>query len=154
MMAEERWWKALEMVALTSTKTNIVFGLHWPRETRANRWPRNELITRMVGEEAPHELMRDWGELPIHGGLRPDHRGGIRATHNLAGKEKGGKRCGRGHEGGIAGKDQKNSGTKYKVSDSGLSRGWLVVNPFGVTEPTVGWKRAPLSTIASNPMFF
>jgi hypothetical protein len=28
----------------------------------------------MVGEEAPHELMRDGGEPPIHGGLRPDHR--------------------------------------------------------------------------------
>jgi hypothetical protein len=50
------------------------------------RCPRNELLTRMVGEEAPHELMRHGGEPPIHGGLKPDHRGGIRATHNLAGK--------------------------------------------------------------------
>ena len=24
------------------------------------------------------------------------------------------------------------------------ARGWLVVNPLGVAEPTVGWKRAPL----------
>jgi hypothetical protein len=45
--------------------------------------------------------------------------GEIRATRNLAGKEKAGKRCGRGgREGEIAGKDRKNSGTKYRVSDS------------------------------------
>ena len=73
----------------------------------------------MVGKEAPHELMRDGGEPPIRGGLRPDHRGGIRATRNLAGKEKASKRCGRGREGEIAGeKDRKNSGTNYRVSDS------------------------------------
>jgi len=29
------------------------------------------------------------------------------------------------------------------------ARGWLVVNPLGVAEPTVGWKRAPLSAVAS-----
>ena len=29
------------------------------------------------------------------------------------------------------------------------TRGWLVVNPFGVSTPTVGWKRAPLSAVAS-----
>jgi hypothetical protein len=40
--------------------------------------------------------MRDGGEPPIRGGLRPDHRGEIRATRNLAGKEKVGKRCGKG----------------------------------------------------------
>ena len=28
------------------------------------------------------------------------------------------------------------------------SRGWLVVNPLGIDEPTVGWKRAPLSAVA------
>ena len=28
MMDEERWWKAPGMVALTSTETNTVFGLH------------------------------------------------------------------------------------------------------------------------------
>ena len=28
------------------------------------------------------------------------------------------------------------------------AQGWLVVNPLGVTEPTVGWKRAPLSVVA------
>jgi hypothetical protein len=39
-MAEERWWKAPGMVALTSTETNTVFGLHWPGEPRAARWPR------------------------------------------------------------------------------------------------------------------
>ena len=65
----------------------------------------------MVGEEAPHELIRDGGELPIHGGLKLDHRRGIRVTHNLTRIEKVGKRCGRGHEGGIVGKDQKKSGT-------------------------------------------
>jgi hypothetical protein len=29
------------------------------------------------------------------------------------------------------------------------ARGWLVVNPVGVAMPTVGWKRAPLSAVAS-----
>jgi hypothetical protein len=29
------------------------------------------------------------------------------------------------------------------------ARGWLVLNPLGVTTPTVGWKRAPLSVVAS-----
>jgi hypothetical protein len=29
------------------------------------------------------------------------------------------------------------------------ARGWLVVNPVGVATPTVGWKRAPLSAVAS-----
>jgi hypothetical protein len=38
-MAEERWWKAPGMVALTSTETNTVFGLHWPGEPRAARCP-------------------------------------------------------------------------------------------------------------------
>jgi hypothetical protein len=28
-----------------------------------------------------------------------------------------------------------------------------VVNPFGVAEPTVGWKRAPLSAVASHLVF-
>jgi hypothetical protein len=36
-MAEERWWKAPGKVALTSTETNTVFGLHWPGEPRAAR---------------------------------------------------------------------------------------------------------------------
>jgi hypothetical protein len=66
------------------------------RRSRAARWPRNELLARLVGEEAPHELMRDGGEPPICGSLRPDHRGEVHATRNLAGKEKEGKRCGRG----------------------------------------------------------
>jgi hypothetical protein len=39
MMAKERWWKAPRMVALTSTKTNTVSGLHWPGEPKAARWP-------------------------------------------------------------------------------------------------------------------
>jgi hypothetical protein len=38
-MAEERWWKAPGKVALTSTETNTVFGLHWLGEPRAARWP-------------------------------------------------------------------------------------------------------------------
>jgi hypothetical protein len=29
------------------------------------------------------------------------------------------------------------------------ARGWLLVNLVGVTTPTVGWKRAPLSAVAS-----
>jgi hypothetical protein len=33
---------------------------------------------------------------PIHGSLRPNHHGEACATHNLARKEKVGKRCGRG----------------------------------------------------------
>ena len=28
MMSKERWWKALGKVALTSIKTNTIFGLH------------------------------------------------------------------------------------------------------------------------------
>jgi hypothetical protein len=50
----------------------------------------------LVGEEASHELMRDGGEPPIRGILRPDHCREVHATHNLARKEKAGKKCGRG----------------------------------------------------------
>jgi hypothetical protein len=50
----------------------------------------------MVSEEAPHELMMDRGEPPIHGVLRPNNRGGICATRKLTEKEKAGKRCGKG----------------------------------------------------------
>jgi hypothetical protein len=40
---------------------------------------------------------------------------------------------------------------KYAISKHrGLARGWPVVNLLGVTEPMVGWKRAPLSTVASR----
>jgi hypothetical protein len=39
-MAEERWWKAPRKVALTSTETNTVFGLHWNGEPRAACWPK------------------------------------------------------------------------------------------------------------------
>ena len=59
-------------------------------------WPQNELLARMVGEEDPHELMRDGGEPPIYGGLIPDHCTKIRATRNLVKEEKEGKRCGNG----------------------------------------------------------
>jgi hypothetical protein len=73
----------------------------------------------LVGEEAPQELMRDGGELPIRGGLRPDHRGEIRATRNLAGKEKAGKRCGRGDARERVGKEiERTLEQKYRVSDS------------------------------------
>ena len=34
------------------------------------------------------------------------------------------------------------------------ARGWLVVNPLGVAEPTVGWKRAPLSAVAPFLVLF
>jgi hypothetical protein len=49
-MDEERWWKALGMVALTSTETNIVFGLHWLGEPRAARWPQIKSLARLVGK--------------------------------------------------------------------------------------------------------
>jgi hypothetical protein len=62
--------------------------------------------------------MRDGGEPPIRGGLRPDHRGEIRATRNLAGKKRQVKGVEGGARGEITGKDRKNSGTKYRVSDS------------------------------------
>jgi hypothetical protein len=65
------------------------------RRSRAARWPRNELLARLVGEEAPHELMRDGGEPPIRGSLRPDHRGEIHATQPRQ-KRKGRKEVWRG----------------------------------------------------------
>jgi hypothetical protein len=74
------------------------------RRSRAARWPRNELLARLVGEEAPHELMRDGGEPPIHGSLRPDHRGEVHATRNLDRKK---KRQERGVEGGSRDRDRK-----------------------------------------------
>jgi hypothetical protein len=49
-MVEERWWKALGMVALTSTETNTVFGLHWPGEPRAACWPQIKSLARLVGK--------------------------------------------------------------------------------------------------------
>jgi hypothetical protein len=49
-MAEERWWKAPGMVALTSTETNIIFGLHWPREPRAACWPELNDSPGLVGK--------------------------------------------------------------------------------------------------------
>ena len=33
------------------------------------------------------------------------------------------------------------------------ARGWLVVDPLGVTKPTVGWKRTPLSAVMSHLVF-
>lgn len=47
VMAGERRWKAPRMVALTSTKTNTVFGLHWPGEPRASRWLRIKWLVRI-----------------------------------------------------------------------------------------------------------
>ena len=107
-MAEERWWKAPGKVALTSTETNTIFGLHWLGKPRTTRWPRNELLSRLIGEEAPHGLMRDGGEPPICGGLRPDHRREIRATHNLTEQRKG-RKCGRSR-GRREGRKKENSG--------------------------------------------
>jgi hypothetical protein len=75
------------------------------RRTKSSSLAQNELLTRLVDEEAPHELMRDGGEPPIYGGLRPDHRREIHATLNLTGKEKAGKKGVEergGREGGIA----------------------------------------------------
>jgi hypothetical protein len=40
--------------------------------------------------------MRDEGKPPICGSLITDHHGEVHSTHNLAGKEKAIKRCGRG----------------------------------------------------------
>ena len=106
-MAKERWWKAPGMVVLTSTKTNIVFGLHWLGEPRAARWPQNELLARLVGEEASHGLMRDGGGPSIRGGLRPDHHKEICARRSLAEKKRQVKGMEGGHEGGIEGKRSK-----------------------------------------------
>jgi hypothetical protein len=39
--------------------------------------------------------------------------------------------------------------SKHRV----LARGRLVVNPFGLTKPTVAWKQAPLSAVASRLVF-
>jgi hypothetical protein len=63
--------------------------------------------------------MRDGDEPPIRGSLRPDHRGEVRATRNLAEK----KRQERGVGGGQSrqrsqeGRNQKNSGKIYRVID-------------------------------------
>jgi hypothetical protein len=45
-------------------------------------------------ERPPQDLMTGWGRPPIYQASRPDHGLGIRATHNLAGKGKKGKRGG------------------------------------------------------------
>ena len=84
------------------------------------RWPQNELLARLVGEEDPHELMRDGGEPPICGSLKPDHCGEVHATRNLAGKEKAGKRCGgwgQSRQRSQEGRNQKDSGNIYRVID-------------------------------------
>ena len=176
------WWKVVEGpwnggVNFHRNKYCICSSL--ARRPRAARWPRNELLARLVGEEAPHELMRDGGEPPICGSLRPDHRGEVRATHNFSRKEKAGKRCGRGQswQRSQEERNQKGSGKIYRGIDKQRRRrvtfvlnfwqietqshsivvqaqGWLVVNPFRIAEPTVGWKRAPLSAVASNLVFF
>jgi hypothetical protein len=59
--------------------------------------------------------MRDGGEPPIHGVLRPDHREEDRATHNLAERRKGRKSVGS-----RADVRERRRGTleKYRVSDS------------------------------------
>ena len=44
----------------------------------------------------------------------------------------------------VTGKQRETQSQSIVVS----ARGWLVVNPLGVPEPTVGWKRAPLSVVA------
>jgi hypothetical protein len=42
----------------------------------------------------PQELMRGWGRPPIYKASRPDHRLGIRATHNIAKEGKKGSMVG------------------------------------------------------------
>ena len=49
-MAAKRWWKALGKVALNSTETNTVFGLHWPGEPRAACWPELNDSPGLVGK--------------------------------------------------------------------------------------------------------
>jgi hypothetical protein len=39
-MDGERWWKEPGMLALTSTETNTIFGLHWLEEQTTVRCPR------------------------------------------------------------------------------------------------------------------
>jgi hypothetical protein len=65
-------------------------------------------------------LMRDGGGLSIRGGLRPDHRGEIRATCNLAENKRQVKGVEGGREGGrdLKKKIIRNLGTKDRVSDS------------------------------------
>jgi hypothetical protein len=43
---------------------------------------------------------------------------------------------------------------RLSLKHRGPARGWPVVNPIGITEPMVGWKRAPLSAVASHLVFF
>jgi hypothetical protein len=63
--------------------------------------------------------MRDGGEPPIRGSLRPDHHEEVRATRNLTGKEKAGKRCGgsQSRRGSQEGRNRKDSGKIYRVID-------------------------------------
>ena len=40
---------------------------------------------------------------------------------------------------------------KYSIADNhGVAQRWLVVTPFGVTDPMVGWKWALPSVVASR----
>jgi hypothetical protein len=59
-MANERWWKGLGMVVLTSTEPIPYWFLLSQRPKQLSD-PGNKLPIRMVGGEAPQELMRGWG---------------------------------------------------------------------------------------------
>jgi hypothetical protein len=97
------------MVALTSTETNTVFGLHWPGEPRAARWPELNDSPGLVGKGL---LMSNegWGggELPIHRVLKPEHREEGRATRNLAERRERQEEC--AITGRHKGRKKKNSG--------------------------------------------
>jgi hypothetical protein len=54
MIDDERWWKGLGMVALTSTEPKPYWFVHAQKPNLTLR-PLNELPTRMVGGEAPQE---------------------------------------------------------------------------------------------------
>jgi hypothetical protein len=51
-MADERWWKAPGMVALTSTKTNMYLVFTGPK-IKSGSLALNELLVGLVGEETP-----------------------------------------------------------------------------------------------------
>jgi hypothetical protein len=98
------------------------------------------------------------GESPIRRVLRPNHCEEYRATHNLAERRKG-RKSGRSRGGRCEGKRRRRVTFvlgHWKIETQSCSIvvsawEWLVVNPFGVAEPTVGWKRTPLSAVAITP---
>jgi hypothetical protein len=108
------------------------------------------------------------GEPPIHGAVRPDQTRGeschTRPRERIwraAGTIERGRREGNSGDfflrrvsdrrRGIAtfAPGHWKTGRRESQNIVVSARGWLVVNPVGVATPTVGWKRAPLSAVAS-----